>query len=250
MNKILIIGLILMILIVCGSIECLKTSDYEYVTKTSDGTSVIVVNDRWSSDFKRRFVNHEVNSNAKLKELMGMIPPNTHIIDVGGHVGDTGIYLALVLKRKHNNKNKVIIIEPDESKMAFVKQMVVANDLNNVILMKSGVSDKSGTGFLNHNTNPGATTVVQGKGNINIDTVDNLCSNYNVSLMHIDVEGMEMECLRGAVNTLRNTKYVMIELNTIKERSDEINFLLQKGFSKHDDQNIFKENGNVLFSKK
>ena len=88
-----------------------------------------------------------------------------------------------------------------------------------------------------------------GKGDLKIDTIDNLCSRYNVSLMHIDVEGMELQCLKGSVNTLNNTKFVMIELNNIKDRSDEVVFLTNIGFKKHEDPAIFKENGNVLFSK-
>jgi FkbM family methyltransferase len=257
--KIIIIFIMISIVFICYLQHCnekYKTvvfdDDFEYVTKTSDGTSIKLLKDhQWSSDFKRRFMNHEVNSNLKLKELMDKIPPNTHIIDVGGHVGDTGLYLALILQKHHYKKNiNVIIIEPDKSKINFIKEMVIVNKLNNVVLIESGISDKYGVGYLNHNyRNPGATTIKYGKGNIKIDTVDNLCSKYNVSLMHIDVEGMELECLKGSKHTLQNTKYVMIELNKIKERSEEIKFLINHGFFKHDDPSIFKENGNVLFYK-
>jgi len=224
---------------------------YEIVRKKSDGTSVkLITNQKWSSDFKRRFENHEVYSNLKLKELCYMIPPNTHIIDVGGHVGDTGLYLALVLQKNDDRHNTVIIIEPDKSKVAFIKAMVALNNLKNVVLIESGVSDKAGSGYLNQNPhNSGATTVEYGKGNIKINTIDNLCRGYNVALMHIDVEGMELECLKGSLHTLQNTKYIMIELNQIKERSEEVHFLINRGFVKHDDPNVFKENGNVLFFK-
>ena len=224
---------------------------FEIVSKKSDGTSVkLITNHRWSSDFKRRFENHETHSNLKLKELSNMLQPNTHIIDVGGHVGDTGLYLALVLQKNRNKHNQVIIIEPDRSKVAFIRAMVELNRLNNVVVIESGVSDKPGAGSLNHNRhNSGATTVKYGEGDINIDTIDNLCRGYNVALMHIDVEGMELECLKGSVRTLQHTKYVMIELNKIKERSEEVQFLISKGFVKHDDPNVFKENGNVVFFK-
>ena len=183
-----------------------------------------------------------------------MIPDNTHIIDVGGHVGDTGLYLAKVLQERHPKKKiKVIIIEPDASKINFIEKMVAVNNLKNVILIESGVSDKSGSGVFKHNNyNPGATKIEHSKhskGDIKIDTIDNLCFKYNVSLMHIDVEGMELQCLKGSVDTLQNTKYVMIELNRIKDRTDEVKFLTNMGFKTHEDPAIFRENGNVLFSK-
>lgn len=231
--------------------EAFERDAFEIVSKKSDGTSVkLITNNKWSSDFRRRFENHEVHSNLKLKELSNMIPPHTHIIDVGGHVGDTGLYLALVLQKNRNTHNKVIIIEPDKSKVSFIHAMVALNHLKNVVVIESGVSAKSGTGYLNHNRhNSGATTVEYGKGDIKIDTIDNLCGAYNVSLMHIDVEGMELECLKGSVRTLQNTKYVMIELNEIKERTEEVQFLINKGFVKQEDPNVFKENGNVVFFK-
>ena len=225
----------------------------ENIKKYSDGTSIdVLLNQKnWSSDFTKRFKQHEVNSNLKLKELLKKVPNNTHVIDVGGHVGDTGLYLAKVLQEQYPQKNiKVIIIEPDASKINFIEKMVKINNLKNVITIEYGVSDKPGSGVFEYNGhNSGATKIKHGEGEIKINTVDNLCSIYNVSLMHIDVEGMELECLKGSINTLQNTKYVMIELNNIKERADEVKFLIDKGFTKHEDPAIFKENGNVLFSK-
>ena len=251
--SLIIITIILACVVYRYTVNNVESFMVEKVNKKSDGTliDVIVNNNKWSSDFKRRFKTHEVNSNLKLKQLLTMIPDNTHIIDVGGHVGDTGLYLAKVLQEQHPKKNiKVIIIEPDASKINFIEKMVTVNNLKNVIVIESGVSDKSGSGIFKHNYhNPGATKIEHGKGDLRIDTIDNLCSRYNVSLMHIDVEGMELQCLKGSVDTLKNTKYVMIELNKIKDRNDEITFLTNKGFKKHEDPAIFKENGNVLFSK-
>jgi FkbM family methyltransferase len=223
------------------------------VRKESDGTRMHVVHhSKWASDFTRRFKNHEVNSNQKLKELLKYLPDNSYIIDVGGHVGDTGLYLATLLKLNHSKKNiSVIIIEPEESKNEFTRSMIKANQLSNVILIPYGVSDEKTSGYLQHHQygNAGATQVKYGKGSINIDTIDHLCSSYNVSLMHIDVEGMEMKCLLGSMHTLKNTQYVMIELNDITERSGEYKFLERNGFTKLNDQKIYRENGNVLFEK-
>ena len=43
-------------------------------------------------------------------------------------------------------------------------------------------------------------------------TVDSLKLD-DVDLIKIDVEGYEMEVLKGATKSLRNTQYLMIELN-------------------------------------
>jgi len=51
-----------------------------------------------------------------------------------------------------------------------------------------------------------------GEGTIPMITIDSLKLN-DVDLIKIDVEGYEMEVLKGAVNTLDSVRYLMIELN-------------------------------------
>ena len=84
---------------------------------------------------------------------------------------------------------------------------------------------------------------------IKIDTIDNLCKGKNISLFHIDVEGMEYKCLLGSVETIQNVEYIMIELNSISDRNKEVDFLTKNNFIDINDTNIQKENGNHLFKK-
>jgi len=84
--------------------------------KYIDNTEIKVVNNKWKHDFEDRFKNHEPNSNLKLKEILKELPNNSYIIDVGSHVGDTGLYLAYILKHNYKHKNiKVIMIDPDNN---------------------------------------------------------------------------------------------------------------------------------------
>ena len=53
---------------------------------------------------------------------------------------------------------------------------------------------------------------VDSEGTIRMITIDNL-SYPDVDLIKIDVEGYEMEVLKGAEQTLLRNKYIMIELN-------------------------------------
>ena len=143
------------------------------------------------------------------------------------------------------------MIDPDLSKFKFIKNMTKINNLNNIIIMNYGVSNVKGKGNINKKFHPGAWKINENKkGNINIDTIDNICKNFNVSMMHIDVEGMEYKCLLGSKKTLNNVKYIMIELNNITKRNKEKNFLKKNNFIKINNPNISKENGNELFKKK
>ena len=55
------------------------------------------------------------------------------------------------------------------------------------------------------------------KGQTKISKLDSLGYN-NIDLIKIDVEGFEMEVLKGAEKTLENVQYIMIELNGNSQR--------------------------------
>ena len=60
------------------------------------------------------------------------------------NVGERGLYLGIpfaekLIKIKNIN---VIMIDPDESKTFFIKQMIKLNKLKNCIVLTCGVSDK------------------------------------------------------------------------------------------------------------
>ena len=61
------------------------------------------------------------------------------------------------------------------------------------------------------------TRVLIEKGQTKISKLDSLGYN-NIDLIKIDVEGFEMEVLKGAEKTLENVQYIMIELNGNSQR--------------------------------
>ena len=254
MKKNLILFLVIVI-ILCSLYNNIEPyeNNYEIIYKNIDNISIKLANDIWSKDFKNRFISHEPYTNIKLKELLKDLPNNSYIIDAGAHVGDTGLYLAKILDNKYKKKNiKVIMIEPDKTKINFINKMAKLNNLNNIVTKNIGISDKKSKAKIDKNFHPGGWKIIENNknGNIIIDTLDNICNNLNISLIHLDVEGMEYKCLLGSKNIIKNTKYIMIELNTINNnRNNEVNILKKNNFIEFKDNKIKKENGNVLFIK-
>jgi FkbM family methyltransferase len=248
-NICLCIIVILIIILIYGVRISDKTMLDDICTKKEDNTIIELINNEWTSDFKHRFEVHEPYTNTKLKELLKELPNNSYIIDVGAHVGDTGLYLCKILKQDYYNKNiKVIFIDPDNTKINFIKNMAKKNNLDNLVTLNYGVNSKKEIGNIDKSNHPGGWKINKNKnGSINLDSIDNLCKNMNISMIHIDVEGMEYDCLLGAVNTISNVKYIMIELNSISERTKEIKFLKKNNFKHIPNENIEKENGNNLF---
>lgn len=254
MKKNLILFLVIVI-ILCSLYNNIEPyeNNYEIIYKKIDNISIKLANDIWSKDFKNRFISHEPYTNIKLKELLEDLPNNSYIIDAGAHVGDTGLYLAKILDNKYKKKNiKVIMIEPDKTKINFINKMAKLNNLNNIVTKNIGISDKKSKAKIDKNFHPGGWKIIENNknGNIIIDTLDNICNNLNISLIHLDVEGMEYKCLLGSKNIIKNTKYIMIELNTINNnRNNEVNILKKNNFIEFKNNKIKKENGNVLFIK-
>ena len=61
------------------------------------------------------------------------------------------------------------------------------------------------------------TRVLLEKGEIKINKLDSL-GVKGIDFLKIDVEGLEMEVLKGAEETLKNVEYIMIELNGNTEK--------------------------------
>lgn len=222
-------------------------------TKQIDNTKIHVIkNHAWTDHFCKRFSENEPYTNMEMKNLLSKLNDASYIIDVGAHVGDTGLYLALHLQKYLPQKSiDVIMIEPDETKVDFIEKMITHNKLTNCVVFNCGVSDKECTGSLAINKEfPDDTTVVEDDSSIiPIGTIDDLCIDVNVSLMHIDVEGMEYKCLEGSKAVLKNVQYIVIELNDICDRQKERAFLKENDFKQIENENMLKEYNNELYVK-
>lgn len=223
------------------------------IKKLIDNTQIFVVRDHvWTDHFCKKFRENEPYTNLKMKELLPDLEDGSFIIDVGSHVGDTGLYLAYHLQTHYLNKHiDVIMIEPDLTKVDFINKMIKLNSLNNCCVITCGVSDSRGYGSLMKNEEfPGATIVKENDGHeILIYKIDDFTADLKISMMHIDVEGMEHKCLKGSVNTLENVKYIVVELNDICERDAERAFLKQHGYVRVPNQEMYNEYNNELYVK-
>jgi FkbM family methyltransferase len=87
------------------------------------------------------------------------------------------------------------------------------------------------------------------KRNVPLTTLDAIVAERNLNVpfgLKIDVEGNELEVLKGASRTLQDTEFIILELS-IQKRFDElfscadiVSFLNQNGFRLHDILEIFR----------
>lgn len=129
-------------------------------------------------------------------------------IDVGAHVGNHTVYFAT--KCKFDN---VIAFEPNPmAKRAFREN---TKGLSNVSLVGKPLSDRRKYVRIEVNEEcPGQTKIVNdNNGALWAETIDGyIPDNLDISLIKIDVEGMEVDVLKGAFSTiLKHTPHLFIE---------------------------------------
>jgi len=121
---------------------------------------------------------------------------------------DIGAWCGTWAKEMENYSKKIIAFEPDEIHFACLekncatncepRQLAVGNNSKFISLTKDNFTQAKR---------------ISGDGNIQMVTVDSL-EMEDIDLIKIDVEGYEMEVLKGAKKTLATTQYVMIEVNS------------------------------------
>ena len=153
-------------------------------------------------------------------------------VDVGGHLG----YYCLLMARIVGPQGRVISFEPVQENMAVLKENVALNGISNIELVNCALGERPGTLSLIRpkNFELSWTPSVRGYSvegdrdsvEVNVDMLDAFLSRggHKPSIIKIDVEGAELDVLRGATETLRTTRpAVLLEIHGWGDAvSDEI----------------------------
>ena len=171
------------------------------------------INKKWLKDFQDRLQGHEPETNKLLIKLALKCDNDTNIIDAGAHVGDTLLVMAKTLKNKKNSKIRLHGIDPNKSKLEFIKKMANINNISNIKTIYGGLSEKSSKGTLIKNGHAGMWKIEESNDStIPLFSIDSL-NLSKISLIHLDVEGYEYNALLGAKKTiLRDKPYLIIEI--------------------------------------
>ena len=130
---------------------------------------------------------------------------NKDIIDVGGFICDS----AVILEREFTDKN-VYSFEPTRSNHELALQTLRLNDSKRVIAINKGLGAQKST--MQIDLCGGASSLAfsrtQYVENVEITTLDDFVKEHNlqVGLIKVDIEGFEMEFLKGAKDTICSQK--------------------------------------------
>lgn len=136
------------------------------------------------------------------------IKPGNTVVDVGACIGDTTICYARATAG--SQWARVIAFEPNPIAFECLKRNMAG--FKHVQCINAGLSDQAGEMEMDAAPNIGASYLRPGSG-IKIIALDSLALPF-LNFLKIDVEGLEVQALRGATHTIRRCRPVMwIEVN-------------------------------------
>jgi len=152
----------------------------------------------------------ELDVSNSLKRLT---KPGMNIIDIGANIGCHTLPLAKYV----GTAGKVIAFEPMTWARNKLLRNISLNNFENIIVENLAISDKRDTKLLRLKSNWPIDGKFQEDANIKqkieFETLDNYINSNrinNIGLIKIDVDGLELKVIRGALNLLKICKPTII----------------------------------------
>ena len=147
---------------------------------------------------------------AEKRFLSSVVRDDSIVADVGANQGLYTLWLARVA-----TSGRIYAFEPDPELFECLEQNVRNNQLTNVSAIRAAASDRSGTlaltaNKLNRGDNRVARVPDSGLEQVKAFTIDEIVSHSHLDLLKIDVQGFEIEVLRGARETMGNNRNLTI----------------------------------------
>lgn len=162
-----------------------------------------------------RFLYHRgMYEEGNVKLFAKLVKPGMTLVDVGANVGLYTVVGAHLV----GPQGRVIAFEPQEDLLSILQQNIVRNLLTNVRTMPLalGAQEQAGQLFQVSSLNDGQATLQLGPGEnhvgtpaaVRVRTLDGVLAELGaakVDVMKIDVEGAELQVLRGSTQLLASS---------------------------------------------
>jgi FkbM family methyltransferase len=155
---------------------------------------------------------------------------NETFVDVGANIGSYSLRIA----KDYKNKGvKIVAIEAHPENFKALCRNIRINNFRNVKTINKAASDHKGIINLYERSLGGGrvdsdlyslynTTVINQSSfihpdrkalQIECDTLDSILADHTVDVMKIDIEGAEVLALKGATNSLKHLRKIIVEIH-------------------------------------
>ncbi len=186
---------------------------YDEYQKELDELNKILC-DEFSKKTVRNLIEFRKSKNMKLlkeiivenqyfqKELL--IPRNYEVfIDGGAYVGDTIESFRNVYMNGNDSSFMAYAWEPDEKNWKILKKTCAGL---NVKIVPYGLWSKKESLTFTENVSGNSCIDKNGNKIVRVDSIDNIHGNEKITFIKMDIEGAEIEALKGAKNVIMNQK--------------------------------------------
>ncbi len=168
--------------------------------------------------------------------VKGPNKPDSLAIDAGANIGNHSIFFQSFIVEH------LIAVEPNPDTLPILKSNLEKN-IQHYTIYENGLGESFGQGSIIlpdcDKGNKGMAQIGLGEGEIQVITLDALVKDWqdknnlngHVALIKIDVEGMELAVLKGAVETLKKYRpHLLIEATTPPKLEEFKEFLSEFGY--------------------
>lgn len=131
------------------------------------------------------------------------IHKNEHYVDLGAYTGDT---IREVME--YGGYSSVTAFEPDIKNYTKMMNFIQNEQLKNINALNIGVWSEKDTLVFAGKSSRNSSLMQDDENSVNVDvnSVDNIVKNNEVTLIKMDVEGAESQAIEGAKNTIKMNK--------------------------------------------
>lgn len=138
-----------------------------------------------------------------LQDMQHRLNKGDLVLDVGSNIGNHALYLAAT------TESKIVAFEPNVHLCNSITESINLNDFSDRLEIRCVAlgAAKGNAHFASQiPNNLGAQSIELGSGNINVISIDSIDFYRSVKLIKIDVEGMEVSVLQGAIETIKRDR--------------------------------------------
>ena len=220
-----------------------------YVAVESEGTFFVLPTgdkagrDRFVKPVRTRWKERRHLTRAlEALDRLGVPAARTTFVDVGAHIGTTAVGAV-----RWFGFGAAVAIEPEPENLRLLRTNVAVNDLQGIVrIVDSAVADRTGTeelvvrrGFGTKHRLAGPSDGHKPTVSVSVTSLDALARSgtlepEGVGMLWLDVEGHELEVLRGARSVLEHAPPIVMEFahrHLRKGRLESLEELLAKRYT-------------------
>lgn len=154
--------------------------------------------------------------------LNDLLKPGSTFLDIGANIG----LLSAIASKRVGANGKVIAVEANPKTVEILRHNLALNHCENVEIYPLALGSENGTATLYENwdvNRGGASLLSQGDDTgieVPVRRLDELLTDETVDVLKIDVEGFELEVLKGGLELLKTQQPVLI-IEVSEQRENE-----------------------------